>query len=134
MPQVFDRMDVRGNQGNWDFSRYQPDVVTVCLGQNDGIQDSATFCGTYLRFVGHLRQVYPKAQIVLLSSPMGNAELTAVLKRYIGGVVSASGDAQVSSFFFSRQWTSGCAGHPDLREQLEIARELTEYLKNLMRW
>ncbi|HUB61583.1 MAG TPA: GDSL-type esterase/lipase family protein [Puia sp.] len=134
MPGVFDRMDPRGNQGNWDFSRYQPDVVTVCLGQNDGIQDSVTFCSTYVRFVGHLRQVYPKARIVLLTSPMGNAELTAVLKRYINGVVEASGDAQVSDFFFSRQWTSGCAGHPDMREQLEIARELTGYLKKLMGW
>lgn len=134
MPEVFDRMDPRGNQGDWDFSRYQPDVVTVCLGQNDGIQDSATFCGAYVRFVGHLRRVYPSAQIVLLTSPMGDAGLTSVLERYIGGVIGGCGDAKVSSFFFSRQWTSGCAGHPDIREQLEIARELTEYLRTLMRW
>ena len=134
MPQVFDRMDVLGNQGDWDFSNYQPDVVTVCLGQNDGIQDSVTFCGAYLRFVGHLRQVYPAARIVLLTSPMGNAELTAVLERFITGVVSASRDARVSSFFFSKQWGHGCAGHPDIGDDLEIARELTGYLRGLMGW
>src|SRR5579863_8175885 len=44
MPEVFDRMHPRGNQGKWDFNGYQPDVVTVCLGQNDGIQDSVAFC------------------------------------------------------------------------------------------
>ena len=134
MPQVYDRMDVRGNQGDWDFSGYQPDVVTVCLGQNDGIQDSVTFCGAYVKFVQHLRQVYPGAQIVLLTSPMGNAELTAVLKRYISGVIGALGDSKVSSFFFSKQWGHGCAGHPDIGDDLEIAKELTGYLRGLMNW
>jgi hypothetical protein len=134
MPAVFDRMDSRGNQGNWDFKAYQPDVVTVCLGQNDGIQDSTTFCGAYVRFVRHLRDVYPSARIVLLTSPMGNAELTAALKRYISGVIKGCGDTQVSSYFFSRQWSKGCGGHPDISEHLEIAKELTDYLRGLMRW
>jgi len=134
MPEVYDRMDSRGNQGDWNFRAYQPDVVTVCLGQNDGIQDSVAFCGAYVRFIGHLRQVYPSARIVLLTSPMGNAELTAVLERYIDGVVRATGDQRVSSFFFSKQWSHGCSGHPDLGEHLEIARELTGYLNGLIGW
>ena len=134
MPEVYDRMDSRGNQGSWDFSSYQPDVVTVCLGQNDGIQDSAAFCGAYVKFVHHLREVYPQARIVLLTSPMGNAQLTGVLKRYIGGVIRGFGDARVSSFFFSKQWVHGCVGHPDIGDDLEIARELTGYLKGLMGW
>jgi hypothetical protein len=132
MPEVYDRMDSRGDQGNWNFGSYQPDVVTVCLGQNDGIQDSVAFCSAYMGFVGHLRRVYPSARIVLLTSPMGNAALTAVLKRYIGAVVKWCGDARVSSFFFSKQWSHGCAGHPDIGEHLEIAEELTGYLKGLM--
>src|SRR5580658_9785103 len=134
MPEVFNRMDPRGNQGNWDFSRYQPGVVTVCLGQNDGIQDSVAFCSAYLVFVGRLRHVYPGARIVLLTSPMGDAGLTAVLIRYIDAVVAAAGDARVSDFFFTKQWTHGCAGHPDLREDQEISAELTKYLRGLMRW
>jgi lysophospholipase L1-like esterase len=134
MPEVFNRMDPRGNQGNWDFSRYQPDVVTVCLGQNDGIQDSVAFCSAYLAFVGRLRHVYPGARIVLLTSPMGDAGLTAVLIRYIDAVVAAAGDARVSDFFFTKQWTHGCAGHPDLREDQKIAGELINYLRGLMSW
>jgi lysophospholipase L1-like esterase len=134
MPEVFDRIDNRGNQGDWDYRQYQPDVVTVCLGQNDGIQDSTAFCGAYVSFVAHLRQKYPGARIVLLTSPMGNAALTAVLKKYIGGVIRGFGDARVSSFFFSKQWGKGCEGHPEIREDLEIARELTGYLRGLMGW
>ena len=134
MPEVFDRMDSRGNQGGWDFKQYQPDVVTVCLGQNDGIQDSTAFCSAYVRFVGHLRKVYPSARIVLLTSPMGNAELTAALKRYIGAVLQGTRDPLVSSYFFSKQWSHGCGGHPDIKEHLEIAGELTGYLRGLMNW
>jgi len=137
MPEAFDKMNGRENTGAWDFSLYQPDVVTICLGQNDGIQDSTAFCGAYLRFIGQVRHVYPKAQIVLLTSPMGNAELTAVLKRYIGGVVAAmrrAGDERVSDYFFSRQWSHGCGGHPDMGDHSAIAGELTGYLRGLMGW
>ena len=137
MPQVFDKMDLRDNTGSWDFARYIPDVVTVCLGQNDGIQDSTVFCGAYVRFIGDIRARYPKTQIVCLTSPMGSKELTDVQKRYLKGVVSAvraAGDQRVSSLFFSRQFSHGCGGHPDLAEHGLIAAELTAYLKELMGW
>ena len=45
MPEVFGRLNLRDGTGIWDFARYQPDVVTVTLGQNDGVQDSVKFCG-----------------------------------------------------------------------------------------
>lgn len=134
MPEVYDRMDSRGNQGDWDFSAYQPDVLTVCLGQNDGIQDSVAFCSAYVKFVRHLRQVYPGAKIVLLTSPMGDASLTAALKRYIGGVIRGCNDTNLSGFFFSKQWKHGCYDHPDIADDMEISGELTPYLKKLMKW
>ena len=137
MPQVLDKMDLRDNTGTWDFRRYVPDVVTVCLGQNDGIQDSATFCGAYTKFLGDIRNRYPKAQIVCLTSPMGEKTLTDVQKRYLAAIVAvmrSGGDQQVSCYFFSRQYSHGCGGHPDLAEHGEIAAELTVYLKKLMSW
>ena len=137
MPQVFDKMDLRDDTGSWDFSRYVPDVVTVCLGQNDGVQDSTLFCGAYVRFLGDIRRRYPKAQIVCLTSPMGDRKLTDVQKRYLTGVVAAmraGGDRRSSAYFFSRQYSHGCGGHPDLAEHGLIAQELTAYLKQSMRW
>jgi hypothetical protein len=137
MPQVFDKMDLRDNTGSWDFSRYVPDVVTVCLGQNDGILDSTLFCGAYTRFIGDIRRHYPGTQIVCLTSPMGDATLTIVQKRYLRGIVAAvhrAGDMKVSTYFFSKQYSHGCGGHPDLEEHGLIAGELTGYLKDLMHW
>ncbi|HEX8358212.1 MAG TPA: hypothetical protein VF610_12395, partial [Segetibacter sp.] len=33
MPEVFDKMNLRDNSGRWNFKKYEPQVVTVCLGQ-----------------------------------------------------------------------------------------------------
>jgi GDSL-like Lipase/Acylhydrolase family/Carbohydrate esterase 2 N-terminal len=137
MPQIFDKMNQRSDSGAWDLSRYQPDVVTICLGQNDGVQDSVTFCRAYLSFIAKVRGVYPDSRIVCLTSPMGDAVLTTALKRYLGGIVEAAGragDPKVTAYFFSRQYSHGCGGHPDLDQHREIAEELTAYLKKLMKW
>jgi len=137
MPQVYDKINLRENLLPWNFNRYQPDVVTVCLGQNDGVQDSITFCRNYLSFLQNLRRHYPKAQLVCLTSPMADARLTAVLQRYLTSVVAqanAAGDTAVHRFFFSRSYTSGCDSHPSLAEHQLIAAELTAYLKSSLGW
>ena len=137
MPQEFGTTDLHVGGLKWDFRRYQPAVVTICLGQNDGVQDSAKFCGAYVAFLKTLRAAYPQAQLVCLTSPMADARLTAVLRRYLTGVVAAAqagGEHKVSSFFFSRSYNSGCGAHPDLAEHELIAGELTAYLKTVTGW
>ncbi|MBC8085202.1 MAG: SGNH/GDSL hydrolase family protein [Hymenobacter sp.] len=137
MPQVFDKISLSNNTLAWDFRQYQPDVVTVCLGQNDGIQDSATFCRNYVRFLQTVRSHYPQADIVCLTSPMGDARLTAALKNYLTGVVNAAtsqGDRKVHKFFFAGRYVGGCDSHPSLAEHQFIAAELSAYLKTITRW
>lgn len=137
MPEVFDKMYMRNDSIPWNFSRYQPDVVTVCLGQNDGEQDSVKFRSAYIKLLTNIRSKYPKANIVCLSSPMAGGKLSAMLKRYIAAIVSGmrkSGDKKVSKFFFSRAFNSGCAQHPNVAEHEIIAAELRAYIKALKRW
>lgn len=137
MPDVYNKMNMRDNKHRWDFAHYQPDVVTVALGQNDGIQDSTAFCSRYVEFVQTLRTHYPDAEIVLLTSPMGSEELTVTLKNYLTSVhnsLQEQGDSNVHTFFFSRSYNNGCDGHPDLAQHTEIAQELSIYLKDLMKW
>jgi lysophospholipase L1-like esterase len=137
MPQVFDKLYLVKDSIRWDFKRYQPDVVTICLGQNDGIQDSLTFCNAYVKFIGTLREKYPKADIICLSSPMADAKLVAVLKNYLTGISNFEnnhGDKKVHRFFFSKQFHNGCGGHPDIEEHQQIARELTAYIRQVKRW
>jgi hypothetical protein len=136
MPKVFDKVNMREDSVNWDFSKYQPDVVTVCLGQNDGIQDSVAFCNNYLSFLHVLREHYPSSSIVCLTSPMANDQLLPVMKKYITAVTNEVNktDKNVHSFFFSKRYSKGCGEHPSLEEQGEIAVELTAFLRKLMKW
>jgi lysophospholipase L1-like esterase len=137
MPPVFDKIDMRGDSLQWDFKQYQPDVVTICLGQNDGIQDSVMFCNAYINFIKQLRRYYPKATLVLLSSPMADDKLKAVMKNQITAVVkflNKAGDQKISNYFFSSSYTHGCDYHPDLNDHQLIATELTTYLQQLMHW
>jgi lysophospholipase L1-like esterase len=137
MPQVFDKVTLLTDSITWDFKRYQPDVVTVCLGQNDGVQDSILFCGAYVKFIGTLRQKYPNTDIVCLTSPMADEKLTAVLRRYLTAItayVNNNGDKKVSKYFFAKRYFHGCGTHPDMEEHQYIADELTGYLKQLKGW
>ncbi len=137
MPQVFDKVNIATNTMSWDFSKYIPDVVTVCLGQNDGIQDSVKFCTAYVDFIHTVRKHYPSAQIICLTSPMADAALTKALKNYLTGIVNhtnAQGDKKISKYFYSRSFNSGCGGHPDLKEHQLIANELTAYIRSVMKW
>jgi len=137
MPQIYNKINLRDNEIQWNFSKYQPDVVTICLGQNDGIQEQKIFCDNYISFIKNLRKAYPKARLVLITSPMADEKLTQVLKSYLTIVTQEAkknGDKRVSTFFFSRSYNSGCDTHPSLAEHKLIANELTTYLKELMHW
>ena len=137
MPDVFGSLNLRDTSLPWDFRHYQPDVVTVCLGQNDGEQDPVMFRDHYVQFLHQIRRDYPKAQIVCLTSPMGDDKLTAYLKDNLTQVVDTmhgSGDKNVQAFFFSRSYNNGCGGHPDTAQHQQIAAELTAYLRLARHW
>lgn len=137
MPQVFDKISMRDNAVAWDFGRYQPDVVTVCLGQNDGVQDSAVFCGKYISFLKRLRGYYPTANFILLTSPMADETLKVFMQKTLGAValqLNSEGDTRVDTYFFSRSYTGGCDYHPSLDEHKLIAAELTAAIKRIVGW
>ena len=137
MPQVFDKVNMRDDTIAWDFTKYIPDVVTITLGQNDGIQDSATFCGAYVQFINTIRSKYPQAHIFCLTSPMADSALAAAMKKYLTGVVgymNSGGDSKVYKYFYSKQYHHGCGGHPDLEEHGLIAQELMAYIGKIMGW
>jgi Carbohydrate esterase 2 N-terminal/GDSL-like Lipase/Acylhydrolase family len=137
MPQVFDNVNISKDSLIWNFAKFQPDVVTICLGQNDGIQDSVRFCNTYSNFISSLRGYYPKAKLICLTSPMADEKLRAVLTRYLQGVVNhcrAGGEKNLGMYSFNRQYQNGCGRHPDKEDDKLIAAELTSWLRAEMSW
>ena len=137
LPQVFDKVRPQLDAPQWDFKRYQPDALTVCLGQNDGTQDPAQFAEAYVSFLERLRSAYPKTYLVCLTSPMADPTLRRFQKEQLPRVVEARqkiGDRRVTHFAFSRSFNGGCGGHPDLAQHAQIAEELTAFLKATLRW
>lgn len=137
MPQVYDKVSMRNDTIRWNFALYQPDVVTVCLGQNDGKQPRAMFRKAYIDFLRQLRTYYPAAEIICLSSPMADRSLARYFKRMLPSIirkVNKEGDAKVSHYLFSRQYRNGCDSHPDLSEHAEIAHELATVIRERMKW
>jgi len=137
MPQIYDKVFLRGDTIKWDFTQYQPDVLTICLGQNDGKQDSVLFCTNYVKLLDNLRANNPKSTIICLTSPMADSSLTVILKKYLTGIVNqvcSTGDKNIYKYFFSKQYHNGCGGHPDLDEHQLIADELTAYIKQVKGW
>ena len=137
MPQVFDKISMRNDTINWNFKKYQPDIVTICLGQNDGIQDSAVFCSNYISFIHSLRKLYPAAHFICLTSPMADATLRTFMEKMITAIVKKvndNGDKKAGKYFFSQQYHNGCDSHPDLKEHELIAAELIKYINNTINW
>lgn len=137
MPQLFDKINFRDNELVWDFSRYQPDVLSICLGQNDGIQDSATFAKNYLSFIANIRKVYPNTTIVCLSSPMADAKLATFMQAQLSAIVKhqcQNGDKNIYYHVFEKQYQAGCSYHPSVKEHYEIAAQLSAFIKKIKGW
>ncbi len=137
MPEIVDKVSISKDSLVWNFSRFQPDVVTVCLGQNDGIQDSVKFTQAYVELLKSLRDYYPKAKLVCLTSPMADQNLRKALTRYIQGVVRycrTHGEKNISAYCFTSQYKNGCGLHPDVEDDKLIADELTQWIKTEMSW
>jgi hypothetical protein len=79
-----------------------------------------------------VRSKYPEAKILLLSSPMADANLRQSLKKYISSVVDYfhENDSEVYQFFYEKQYNKGCDTHPDLKEHHEIAALLIQFIKD----
>ena len=133
----------------WDFSRYVPDLVSICLGTNDFSDgdgsydraplDSAKYVNAYIKFIKGIRGNYPDAQICCLSSPMLTGEKDARIQRFLTAIVDhmrkVEGDAKVDKFFLAPGvYTHGCGNHPDLADHQKMTDQLVPFFKELMGW
>ncbi len=122
----------------WDFTRFTPHVVVVAIGQNDHHPvnvmaedyDSAAsvhWREEYRRFLGLLREKYPRAHIVCTTTILGH---DAAWDRAIDEVVVATEDARIHHFLYTN---NGCGtpGHIRGSEAAVMARELAAFIEGL---
>jgi hypothetical protein len=146
MPMVYENLYLNTDSTHrWDFSRFTPDIVSVCLGTNDfsdgdGVHerlpfDADRFTYTYIKFVETIYSHYPNVQIALLSSPMLSGEKDALLKACLQKVKShfdAIASKPIVLFYFEGVTPHGCDYHPDMNDQQQMAEQLYPFFKDLI--
>lgn len=131
MRQVWKTMDMREDSIAYHFE-HKPNVVFVCLGQNDGVQDAKAFAANYVSFLQQLRTQYKKQPIVLLSSPMADATLREFLRKEIQMVLNSSkavGIKNLHFYVFEDSYNAGCDFHPSVAQHTIIANKIYDFLK-----
>ena len=122
----------------WDFTRWTPHVVVVAIGQNDhnpvnimaedyNSDASVHWRAEYRRFLGLLREKYPRAHIVCTTTILGH---DAAWDRAIDECVKATQDGRIHHFLYSK---NGCGtpGHIRGSEAAVMARELADFVESL---
>ncbi len=110
---------------------WQPDMVVINQGTNDGGAAGQTFAPLYAAFLGLIRTAYPSAKIVALR-PFGGAFATEISAQV--ATRKAGGDAKVY-YVDTSGWTAGAdftdGVHPNQAGSVKIADKLTTALQAL---
>ena len=124
----------------WDFSRYTPHVVVVAIGQNDhnpvnimaddyDSDASQHWRSEYRRFLGQLREKYPRAHIVCTTTILGHHENWDKAIDQVCCEMRQT-DARVHHFLYTK---NGCGtpGHIRGSEAAVMAQELAAFIEGL---
>jgi hypothetical protein len=117
----------------WDFGKWVPDVVVVCLGLNDysGLKDSsgnvtekksALFRTAYRKFLGTLRSVYPGVRIVAVAA---SEQWIRDNVRKVVDEEQRAGNSNISYACFDHFKSGYVAyGHPTVETHARMAEQL----------
>jgi len=146
-PEFFERALPDDPASRWDHADYQPDVVVICLGQNDlnqGLPHEGTFLKAYADFVARIREVHPQAGIVLAESAMqgeepgsDDAKRRAYLRAIIESLIvrrRAAGDARILFAPVHKAPGTVHDSHPVAFQHEQIAEQLLGPIKQLTGW
>lgn len=140
MPQWYDYTLIYDDSQKWVTAGNEPDVLCIALGTNDFSTtgcDPELYRTSYEKFVRHLRGLYPRAKIVILSGCMlageslrqQNAALDAIYDTLRG-----EGDKEIYRFDFTPQDGSlgyGADLHPSKAQHRKMANELLPFLRRI---
>lgn len=141
MEEVYDKIQYHTaleEPKTWDFNRYRPHVVIVAIGQNDSNPEdymAADYEGDkarhwrseYKAFIRRLREIYPKAVIILTTTILGHNENW---DKAIDQVSHELDDTNVFHFLYTNNGT-GTPGHIRVPEAERMSDELAAFIDSL---
>ncbi|MFA5256904.1 MAG: SGNH/GDSL hydrolase family protein, partial [Opitutales bacterium] len=147
VPDFFERALPDDASSVWDHSVFQPDVILICIGQNDfnnAYIGATDYAQAYVKFIDRIHQVHPLAPIVIMSSPMAERSrtdgtqprgamhelaLSLVQQHYLH-----LGESFVTPFFMAKNDGTMLDSHPIASQQRAMADELSPLISALMHW
>jgi len=134
IPDVYDYTDLSQCKIKWDKKNYRPDLISICLGQNDGKQKVELFTSTYLKFLRKLRTENPKTTILILDSPMAKESFKPYLDSVLTIIFTRFKDNNTLLYLYKKRYCNGCVGHPNKLEHEMLSEELYAFLKPRLMW
>ena len=146
MPEVYENLYLNEDASKPYPFDFHPDIVSICLGTNDLSNsdgkkqrlpfDKNKFIENYVAFIKKVYKHNPKAQIVLLSSPMLNDERNEVfmscLKKIIKEFETDEQHKKIAFFEYEPMQPKGCDYHPDIEDHKVMAKQLEPFFKKLV--
>lgn len=133
MPQRFDRTLMDSSEPKWDFSKWVPNLVVICLGLNDysGLKDSTgkvtdeksfMFRKAYTDFIATVRSVYPNTKILAL------AAYEKWIRKNVKHVVEEEKAAGIKDIYYAQfDYFKGgyvAYGHPTVETHKKMADQI----------
>ncbi len=121
----------------WDFTKWIPQLVVICLGTNDYSTspnpDDSMYIGDYHKFIARILGNYPEASILCVST--GSAAFERNVKRIVAEEAAQFNHPKVFFAPFPQGLSySGCDGHPSVEDNKKIASALTDTIMKKMKW
>jgi len=149
LPQVYGKTDLLDSSTRyWDFKKYSPEIVSIALGTNDLSEgdhlkkrapfDSSLFIHGYIQFIRLVRSHYPKAKIILLSSPMVNDKAKTILENCLIQIQNTMRkefprNNPLNLYFFKSMKPRGCSSHPSVLDHGILEKELLPVFRKLLK-
>ncbi|WP_051605485.1 SGNH/GDSL hydrolase family protein [Sediminibacter sp. Hel_I_10] len=145
MPQVYDNLYLNTDASKPFNASYQPDITSICLGTNDMssgdgtkerlVFNSEKFTENYIAFVEHIYAQHPKTKVILLNSPMVEAQqkktLMACLKK-VHTYFKNHHNKTITIVEFDKIYANGCSAHPSVSDHKAMAEALLPDFKSLL--
>jgi hypothetical protein len=150
MPELYNRLDPNNSESEWNFKKYQPDLVVIDLLQNDYYllqmpnrkeylyrfsnqpkPDKAFIINSYISFVMKIRDKYPNTYIICMLGSLNITKEGSPWPAYVNEAVQLMGDHKILSFFVPWKKTYG---HPRVEEQKKMAEMLILFINKNIRW
>ncbi len=148
VPQQYENTFLNTDSTNkWNFGSFTPDIVTIALGTNDMSKgdgktprkafDKQAYINHYKAFIKTIYSHYPKAQLVMLNSPMVGGEGNNLLQECITAVqneinIELTPIKPILTFWFKPMQPKGCGYHPSVEDDDVMAQQLVPFLKTLL--